>query len=1655
MAKEKKAVPKSSVVSKIKKWAINDPKISIPTAIALCVVIALGIYSAVNFYLAPKAGDEVTEVPMAEIQTITATNTIDGLIGDSTAFKIAAAPETEIESIKRSLVMNPEVPYQVKAISAGEFELTLAAPLAKGALLSIAYQSPAGPTSQAFQVAGQLKLVSSYPADQAVAVPQNSGIEWTFNEAIDANIASFITIEPALETEARIEGNKLILLSKSGFSKDTQYTITLEKGYTSAIGGSLANPVTRRFFTGTQSAYEFKTIKTFNLFQDNEPLHLAIESYMPATEYAVKVFPLEGIEGLQEQVKQYNALEKQYIQPEKHLTTTAVTAIHDLQITPFLAGEYSGIRYLELPQLPIGAYRVECTSSVGNQISFIQVSPYALYTEYDQTLNQHLIWLLNASTSEPINATCHQANQLDTSLAGSDKDGVIRFSPDNKDEDLIIKAPQGNLWIPALGFSDGDLYTPYYSDGWQQYPSDSNINEPAEFTVNTTMQAPMKFLYTDREVYLPGESVQMFGILNTLQKNDISHIYLRLRSDIGTSEVQRVSLNSVGGFSVAFDSNTIGAFLGSRTIEIGSDKGWLGSTSFNVNQFEKPEISISLKSVKPFYAPGEQIELTGSVEHVDGSPMKGYALSLQAYSLQIDTEKATFQTNELGEFQVAFDPVFNPVIHASAPQFVNVSISNVGTENVDISASTGVVIFPSQIILDSKISDEKSKNTASFLVTGNTLKLPQELGDLYNIDLYKGNALDIACEYTLEESYSEAIAVGKTYDPIFKVEVPKYEYKYHSNIVDSGTLNLVNGNGTYNFSPIAGRTYILRTKAQNDNGQWVHADAFYYDADSTPGLPTNPESDPATSQDPLLEAKKHLLSNPEWMPTMPNLLEFEPDAPFELTLKIPNPLKAITNEKQAKTLFIRYGHNYLRHQMQTGLEPTYKDAVSEQELPSGMVKAVFYDGYRFQNSSYGDLTLLKISPTSKKLDIVIETDKKQYTPGSSVSANVKLTWNGKPVEGMVWLSVVDRAYFELYPEMRDAHAEYYAPHYQTGVTRSFHTTDSILLNAMAEMGEGGADGGVIRDDFKTTAHAQYLQTDKDGLATFAFNLPENITSWRLTAHASTENGLLGTNRLTIPSTLPFYLRILSANVFTIKDLPTILVSGRSSSVIEAPQDASIQYEWLLSLADNTERTGSLSAPLFQSGEISIGTLIKGIHHLTVKGQGPSQPAEQDSIKIPLEVVNSRVTFPATTRTSLDKDGIWQSEASNQPARLILWHKAAKELRMALSSLTYADPRRLEQYLASHIANAYLRSEALEPAIAKDTLDPFSAGFYKPLVNAEPSAELTADIVALMPEYHQSQDTLLAHLSRLQDTGEDLDETLAILRIKATLKQPVLYTLHQLSKQQLTANQRLSLAWAFISIGDLEMAKSQWNLLLEALAMNASDPVRLQYMRAIVSEALHLENTENLYQQALDLTPTSHTYQLLQLYYLLHLNQQMTPVEADLQIVDSSTQKQELQKIVLADFEGHTLDIKSGSVVKLDNVSDAIDIEYAFEGNLENVNFDLEGYSMKRTFDKTRIGIDEVINVTVEVTKPSSSYFKLVETIPAGFNARSEHGYISNNQLIFSSYTNENKQIFKYILKPRMSGKFSCEPNVLEANLNQDSDIKAYKKGLEITLEVTP
>jgi hypothetical protein len=238
---------------------------------------------------------------------------------------------------------------------------------------------------------------------------------------------------------------------------------------------------------------------------------------------------------------------------------------------------------------------------------------------------------------------------------------------------------------------------------------------------------------------------------------------------------------------------------------------------------------------------------------------------------------------------------------------------------------------------------------------------------------------------------------------------------------------------------------------------------------------------------------------------------------------------------------------------------------------------------------------LSLDTSSRQLHVSIEPHGKgPFEPGTTASVTLRLRDSGgNPVAGELSLAVVDEAIFALAddnaPDLFEAFwrergvnvttASSFTSGYDTAET----PTREILPGSGGGMPRTGGSGvelapRKVRSDFQDTAFWRAtVATRADGSAQVAVPLPDNLTTWRLTALGVTQDTRVGVASVPMTVTQPLLLRPVQPRFFTNGDNP------RPQAIVH----------------NNTSDTLHVEASLVVSGAISLNAQPPAVQRLQI------------------------------------------------------------------------------------------------------------------------------------------------------------------------------------------------------------------------------------------------------------------------------------------------------------------------------------------------------------------------------------------------------------------------------------------------------------------------
>ncbi|MFQ5854622.1 MAG: Ig-like domain-containing protein, partial [Anaerolineae bacterium] len=227
-------------------------------------------------------------------------------------------------------------------------------------------------------------------------------------------------------------------------------------------------------------------------------------------------------------------------------------------------------------------------------------------------------------------------------------------------------------------------------------------------------------------------------------------------------------------------------------------------------------------------------------------------------------------------------------------------------------------------------------------------------------------------------------------------------------------------------------------------------------------------------------------------------------------------------------------------------------------------------------------TNLQVSVREKLLDVRVRPDKPgAYQPRDTVTYNIEVKdFKGQPVQAELSLALVDKALLSLAADTSTPLDQaFYGQRMLAVGTAASLTRSADRLNqqlAAERKGGGGAEleAGTVRRDFRDTAYWNAsVVTDENGRAQVRVTLPDNLTTWDMSARGVTgADTLVGTGQVDIIATKDVLVRPVAPRFVVVGD------NVQLEAVVNNNTDQAVNLDVTLE-AEGLELFGEASQPL--------------------------------------------------------------------------------------------------------------------------------------------------------------------------------------------------------------------------------------------------------------------------------------------------------------------------------------------------------------------------------------------------------------------------------------------------------------------------------------------
>jgi uncharacterized protein YfaS (alpha-2-macroglobulin family) len=765
------------------------------------------------------------------------------------------------------------------------------------------------------------------------------------------------------------------------------------------------------------------------------------------------------------------------------------------------------------------------------------------------TTSEAMVWLTDLTSGAPLANSPVQIYDPSFKVVGegsTDAKGLLHINLpvplDPSERRYFFSQSAGASPVFAAAVSNWDVYMPLDAFGvWSDYYVKPND--------------PMVYVYTDRPIYRPGQTVYFKGIVRL--NDDLKYslpdqkvVQVTISSFEATVLTQTLKLEGSGSFEGQMVLDTDAA-VGSYYIGVGfpGNAGDFGSVSFNVAEYRKPEFQLEVNTAKTDLHAGESFTVSVGAEFYSGGPVVGadvnWVLSAAPYSF--------YPTGTLAEKGYSFEDYDRDVYYSQPTTDNNPKIISQGKATTDangkllleLPANLSDTKTSQQLTLEANVTDSAGNEVSG------RVNVTAHASDYYpgiKADRYVGVIGESQSFSVVAVDWNSQPAAGQSVDvdiverrwSSVQQEDAQGHLKWTSSVEDIPARQFTNvkldanGQASVSFTPENGGVFRARVTIHDSRGNSASASTYLWVAgqDFIPWRQANDQT-------------FNLVADKE---------SYLPGETAEILIASPFQGKAYA------LVTVERGHILSQDVVELSTNSTiYKLPISPAMAPNTYVSVMVVKGVdvisgKQQPPGYKfGLVEIKVGAQQQTLKVEVTPDKTKAGPGDQVTYTIRTSdYLGKPVSAEVSLSLVDLAVLNLTePNSQPMLDAFYSQRSLSVATMvplawSIEAYNAQLQNMLPQgqgMGSGGGGKGggsygvfEVRGDFKDTAFWKArVVTGADGTAQATVTLPDNVTTWRMDARAVTDDTRVGQTTTDILSTKPLLVSPQAPRFFVVDD----------------------------------------------------------------------------------------------------------------------------------------------------------------------------------------------------------------------------------------------------------------------------------------------------------------------------------------------------------------------------------------------------------------------------------------------------------------------------------------------------------------------------------------
>ncbi|MEG2039186.1 MAG: hypothetical protein RRZ73_05610, partial [Oscillospiraceae bacterium] len=504
-------------------------------------------------------------------------------------------------------------------------------------------------------------------------------------------------------------------------------------------------------------------------------------------------------------------------------------------------------------------------------------------------------------------------------------------------------------------------------------------------------QKYITYLYTDREIYKPTDTVKVWGVIKPRFDNIKLPNDLTLSLADGSVSVP-ISPAPDGTFTASLSYKDIAAnYSQTRTLKSGEVNLYM--KSIRIEDYSKPVYLAETSSNKPVYLLNvdNKPQITLNVSTYDGTPAAGFKSDFISFG-NIYTSKQEFTADASGKITTGISITDDQ--DTWIPQNYSFYFENADPQGENLYSYGSIYAIHRNVALDAEAKSVGGKTTVDVTTNKIALDKIKTSDDLFPLSNIKGEAIRREGAAYLHKVYYEKKSDGTYYDYITRTHKDLYQYTQRDELIETRPFVTENGKCSITNLPQSDNEacYYLELSTKDTGGRTVIQKVYlgflepYYSRweDGTHSydftkISTNTQSN--------LDDLKNMNSMYLYPHSMSS---FKQDENVSLLLQD----KGQPVEKFSGRMLYTVVQDKISN-INVIDKAGFTLPFNQSLVPNYIVTGAYFDGRHIYSITD---TYMNYDPEAQALNIALVPDKQSYKPAdtATVTATVTVASNGKP-----------------------------------------------------------------------------------------------------------------------------------------------------------------------------------------------------------------------------------------------------------------------------------------------------------------------------------------------------------------------------------------------------------------------------------------------------------------------------------------------------------------------------------------------------------------------------------------------------------------------------------------------------------------------------------